>query len=113
MIALPQLLAIIIAIVILYYSHLIYKKKVFNRFEFIFWIFVWGSLMIISIFSSFIVSLSNSIIFYRLLDIILVISIIVLFGIIFRLHKKINENEIKIKELVRKITYMQVDSEQK
>jgi hypothetical protein len=104
MIALPQILAIIIAAGFLYYSHLIYRKRVFNRFEFILWTIVWGALIIISIFSSFIISLSNSIIFYRLLDIILVISIVVLFSILFRLHKKINDNEIKIKELVRKMT---------
>jgi len=107
MIPFPQILAIGIAIIILYYSHLLFKKKVFNKFDFALWMIIWGSLIIISLFSSFIASLSNSIIFYRLLDILLVISIIILFSVIFRLYKKTNENEIKIKELVRKITYFQ------
>jgi len=113
MIALPQIVAICISVLILYYSHLIYKKKIFNKSEFLFWVIVWGALIVISLFSSFIISLSESIIFYRLLDIILVVSIIVLFGIVFTLNKKINENEIKIKELVREITYFQLGSEKK
>ena len=113
MIALPQIFAVIISIAILYYSHLMYKKKNFTSIEFIFWILIWGALIIISIFSSFIISLSNEIIFYRLLDIIVVISIILLFGIIFKLNIKVNENEFRIKELIRKISYYDDEKEKK
>jgi len=104
-IAIPQLMTIMLGILFIYYSNIQYKKKLFNRSEFSFWLLVWGGLILVSISSAFIVSLSKPIIFYRLLDIILVVSIIVLFGLGFKLYKKINENEQKTKELIRKITY--------
>ncbi len=104
-IAIPQLIAIIVGIMFIYYSNIQYKKKTFNKLEFSFWFLIWGCLILVSISSAFIISLSKGIIFYRLLDIILVVSIIVLFGLGFKMYKKINENEQKTKELIRKITY--------
>ncbi len=103
--AIPQLIAILISILFIYYSNIQFKKKIFSKSEFSFWIMIWGGLILVSISSALIVSLSKGIIFYRLLDIILVVSVILLFGLSFRIYKKINENEQKMKELIRKITY--------
>lgn len=103
--AIPQLIAILIGILFIYYSNIQFKKKIFSKSEFSFWFIVWGGLILVSISSAFIISLSRGIIFYRLLDIILVISIILLFGLSFKVYKKMNENEQKTKELIRKITY--------
>ena len=106
--AIPQLIAILISILFIYYSNIQFKKKIFSKSEFSFWIMIWGGLILVSISSAFIISLSKGIIFYRLLDIILVVSVILLFGLSFRIYKKINENEQKMKELIRKITYSEM-----
>jgi hypothetical protein len=103
--AIPQLIAILIGLLFIYYSNIQFKKKIFSKSEFSFWILIWGGLIIVSFISTFIVSLSKGIIFYRILDIIFVVSIILLFGLSFRIYKKLNENEQKMKELIRKITY--------
>lgn len=113
MIAIPHVLAIFISIILLYYSHLIYKKKIFSFSEFAFWVLIWGGLIFITLYSSFVDPLFSQITIYRLLDIIVVISILVLFGVLIRLHKKVNESERINKELVRTITYLQENLRQK
>ena len=113
MIAIPHILAIIISIIFLYYSHLIYKKKNFSISEFAFWVLIWGGLIFITLYSSLVEPLFSQITIYRLLDIIVVISILVLFGVLIRLHKKVNENERINKDLVRTIAYLQENLRQK
>ncbi|MBN2251418.1 MAG: DUF2304 family protein [Candidatus Altiarchaeota archaeon] len=100
-ITIPQILGVVVGIFCAHYSYIQYRKKVFSIVDLSFWFVVWGGLVGLSAVSEFI-SLTQVIYIYSIFDIVIVLSIVLLFCIVFVLYMKSKLYQQKIREVVRK-----------
>jgi len=108
----PQLMGVIIGLFCSYYSYIQFKKRVFGVVDFFLWIGVWGGLIILSIISGFI-PLTRVIYLYSVLDLVIVLSIILLFGLIFVLYMKFKSYQLKTKKIIERIAFLDVEIDKK
>lgn len=71
--------------------------------EFIFWGMIWIGAMLFAIFPDIMDLLSNLAGFKRGMDLLIAMSIIMMFYLVFRLYVKLDEHTIDITKLVREI----------
>jgi hypothetical protein len=103
MMMIVRLVALMIGLLSLYMSHLCFKRKTFNRLEFVLWGGTWLGLIILAVAPEL---AYNSIKMFDILqvsDFIYVVSLIVLFVLSFRLYMSNKEANQRIEGLVRKI----------
>ena len=98
-----QIVIIIFALFALSRVLLRFKDNKLNRNEFIFWMLVWISIIIISIIPGITGILSQKLGIGRGIDLIIYVSIIVMFYLIFRLYVKLETVEREITAIVRKV----------
>ena len=83
------------------------QDKKLNLSEFIFWMLIWTSLIILAFFPSISTYFAGLFGIGRGVDIIVYISIGMLFYLIFRLYVKLEEIEQNLTVIVRKLTFME------
>ena len=98
-----QVVIIIFALFALSRAFLRFKDNKLTKKEFLFWIVIWLSVMIVSFIPNIIGPLSNLFGIGRGIDLIVYVSIIILFYLIFRLYVKIESVEKEITSVVRKL----------
>jgi hypothetical protein len=99
-----QLVAIIFALWMLYFSYLHYRRHEFNRLEFILWEILWIGLVVVVILPHSVQFILNAFSITRTFDFVVIVAIVILFGVTFRnyvLQKRLNR---KLEELVRQLT---------
>lgn len=98
-----QIIIIIFALFALSRAILRFKDNKLTKNEFVFWILIWGAVILISVIPSVISPLSSVFGIGRGMDLIVYISIIILFYLIFRLYVKLESVEKEITLVVRRI----------
>ena len=98
-----QVIIIIFALFALSRVFLRFKDNKLTKNEFMFWVFVWLAVIIIAIIPSITTALSQQLGIGRGMDLIVYISIIVLFYLIFRVYVKTEHIEKEITMVVRKV----------
>ena len=98
-----QIVIIIFALFALSRVFLRFKDNKLTRNEFIFWIVIWVAVIIVSIIPSITGVLSQKLGIGRGIDLLIYLSIIVLFYLMFRLYVKLESVEKEITALVRRV----------
>ena len=98
-----QVIIIIFDLFALSRAVLRFKDNKLTKNEFMFWILIWGAVIVISIIPSVISPISNIFGIARGMDLIVYLSIIILFYLIFRLYVKLESVEKEITLVVRRI----------
>jgi len=98
-----QIIAIIFALFAISRVILRVRDKKLTINEFIFWCIIWAALILLAIFPWITVQLSGFLGFKRGLDLLIYISIAVLFYLVFRIYVKTEEQEQRITTLVREL----------
>lgn len=80
-----------------------YKKDSFNTFMFSLWTLVWIVVIIIALFPGITTSIARFFGFGRGLDAVYIISILILFYIVFKLYNKIENQRKRIDDLVSQL----------
>ena len=98
-----QIIIIIFALFALSRAFLRFKDNKLTKTEFLFWAVLWIAITVISFLPNILNPLSNLFGIGRAVDVIIYISIIVLFYLIFRLYVKIESVGKNLTGIVRKL----------
>jgi hypothetical protein len=98
-----QILGIIFALFALSRAYLRFKDNKLTKNEFVFWALIWFVVIIISIVPNISGLFSNILGIQRGMDLIIVISVVILFYLIFRLYVQLEGVKREITALVRKV----------
>lgn len=98
-----QILGIIFALFALSRAYLRFKDNRLTKNEFVFWALIWFVVIAIALVPSILSIFSNILGIQRGMDLIIAISILVLFYLIFRLYVGLEGVKREITTLVRKV----------
>lgn len=98
-----QVIALIFALFALSRAVLRFKDNRLTKNEFIFWALVWFVVIIVSLIPNVLGLFSNILGIQRGMDLIIAVSIIVLFYLIFRLYVQLEGVKREITAVVRKV----------
>lgn len=98
-----QFIGVLFALLMLYITFLHRKRKEFTVKETLFWIVLWCSFIGITLFSNVLSSLVVSLAFARVMDFLIVLGFIFLFGITFYNYTLLRRNQNKVEDVVRAV----------
>lgn len=98
-----QIIAVLFALFAISRAFLRFKDNKLTKWEFVFWILLWGAVILVSFIPNITVPISAYLGIGRGIDLIIYISIIVLFYLIFRLYVKTETAEKAITKMVRQV----------
>ncbi len=96
-----QLVAVIFALWMIYFSYLHYRRKEFSGSELVLWQLLWVGLLAEVIFPSSTRFLLATFSITRTFDLMVIVGIVVLFGITFRNYVIVRRLERKMEEIIR------------
>lgn len=96
-----QIVAIIFALFMMYFSYLHYRRREFTAMEFSFWMTLWVGLAFIVIFPRSASFILRTFSISRTFDLVIIVAIIVLFGVTFRNYVILKRVAKKVEEFVR------------
>ncbi|MBT3297518.1 DUF2304 family protein [archaeon] len=79
------------------------KSKSISKLEFLFWLGIWLTVIILGLLPNFTTFFSSILGIERGVDAIIYVSIIALFYLLFRLYVKVDEINLEITKLVREL----------
>jgi len=98
-----QIIAIIFSLFAISRVFLRYRDKKLTINKFVFWGIIWAALIILTLFPNLTSPISDVLGFGRGLDLLIYLSIALLFYMVFRMYVKIDEQEQRITKLVREL----------
>lgn len=96
-----QILAIIFALWMIYFTNLHFRRKEFTRTEFLFWMVLWVGLMLVVLFPGTVGFVLKAFSISRTFDLVVIVGIIVLFGVTFRNYVLLRRLEKRLEMFVR------------
>ena len=106
-----QILGIIFGLVMLYFTFYYHKRKDFSKIDVFLWFLIWSSFIFVILLPKTVEWLIEPLHIIRVLDLLIIVSILTLFAIVFFMYWINRSNEKKIDELVRKIALKELDKE--
>lgn len=97
-----QIVAIIFALWMIYFSFLHFRRKEFTLKEFILWMILWIGLVVVVIFPGSVKFILTTFSITRTFDLVVIIAIVVVMGVTFRNYVIIRRLEKRIEDFVRK-----------
>jgi hypothetical protein len=104
-----QILGIIFGLVMLYFTFYYHKRRDFSKIDVFLWFLIWSSLVLVILFPKTVEYLIEPLHIIRVMDLLVIASILILFAIVFFMYWINRSNERKIDELVRKIALKEFD----
>ena len=102
MISLTQIIGVAFGLLMAYSTFLNYKKKEFNRLQFLFWEAVWISVLFIVFFTSLMTEAVRAVGFIRVMDFLTVAGFIVIILLSFHNYSSLNKIKKQLEDSVRK-----------
>lgn len=97
-----QIVAILFALWMIYFSYLHFRRGEFKKVEFVLWQLLWLGLIVVVIFPKSVQFILKTFSITRTFDLVVIVGIIILFGITFRNYVIVKRLERKIELAVRK-----------
>lgn len=97
-----QIVAIVFALWMVYFTFLHFRRKEFSVPEFMLWQLLWFGLVIVVVFPKSIRFLLTTFSISRTFDLVVIVGIVILFGVTFRNYVIIRRIEKRVEEFVRK-----------
>ncbi len=104
-----QVLAIIFALWMVYFSFLHFRRGEFTKIEFISWQILWVGLIAVVIYPRSVQFILTSFSISRTFDLVVVVAIVVLFGITFRNYVIVRRMEKRIEAFTREETLKTIE----
>jgi|ETNmetMinimDraft_33_1059910.scaffolds.fasta_scaffold17935_2 hypothetical protein len=96
-----QLIGISIALVAIYMSYLYYRRKDFTKLDFLFWMTIWSVFLIVIITPSSFDFILKTLKIWRMLDMIVIVSLIIIYMLAFNNYAKNKKIQRQIETLIR------------
>lgn len=96
-----QIVAIIFALWMVYFSYLHFRRGEFKLIEFLFWQILWLGLVIVVIFPQSVNFILKTFSITRTFDLVVITGVVILFGISFRSYVIVRRLEKKVEEFTR------------
>ena len=98
-----QILGICFGIFMLYLSYIYFKRKDFSRQDFVLWLLIWSCFLISIIIPEALTLLLRPLAITRVMDLLIISSLMALFLIVFVMYRINRKNEKKLKTIVKKL----------
>lgn len=105
-----QIFGIFIALFLLYYTYLNFRKRVIALREFLLWAVLWAGLILVTIFPSIVNVFLEGLGINRALDLFEIVAIFILLIVIFHNYITVHRLENRIEKFVRSEALKQVDN---
>ena len=99
-----EIVGIIFAVLMIYFSYTQFKRKVIGKTALVFWMVFWFAGLLLILFHALVSSILPPLNIIRVLDLYMILSFMFLFATIFYLYIRINKNQRKLEELARILT---------
>lgn len=99
-----QLVALIFALIMIYFAYLHYRKGDINGFEILFWLIAWIGAIFITLFPDIFRTFTNTIAISRPLDLAILGGFILVIPLIYSSYIRSKRLEKKVDEFIRKET---------
>jgi len=96
-----QIVAILFALWMIYFSYLHFRRHEFSRIEFVLWQILWVGLIVVVLLPKSVNFILDAFSITRAFDLVVIVGVVILFGITFRNYVVIKRLERKIEEAVR------------
>ncbi|MFH1235823.1 MAG: DUF2304 domain-containing protein [Parcubacteria group bacterium] len=96
-----QVVAILFALWMLYFTYLHFRRGEFTGFEFAFWVVLWVGLVCVVIFPGSVRFILETFSITRTFDLVVIIGIVILYAVSFRTYVIVKRLERKVEEAVR------------
>jgi hypothetical protein len=107
-----QIFGIFIALFLLYYTYLNYRKHVLALRELLPWAILWIGLILVTIFPSIVNVFLEGFGINRALDLFMIVAIFILLAVIFHNYITVHRLENRIEKFIRSEALKQVDNEE-
>lgn len=106
-----QIVAILFALWMMYFTHLHYRRHEFSRVESILWQVLWVGLVVVVVFPRSVRFILATFSISRTFDLVVIVGIVILFSVTFRNYVLLKRMEHKIEELVSHEALKQLTNE--
>lgn len=96
-----QIVAIIFAIWMIYFSYLHFRRGEFKKIEFFLWQILWLGLILVVVFPVSVKFILDTFSIGRTFDLVVIVGMVVLFGITFRNYVIVKRMEKKMEDFMR------------
>ncbi len=100
-----QIAGFLFGLFMIYYSFLNYKRKEFNVNEFTYWLLIWVTFIVITLFPSVLNPIVKIGGFFRALDVLIISGFLFLILAIFYMYTTIRKIQRKLETIVRDIAF--------
>lgn len=100
-----QLLAVLFGLVMLYLTFLYFKRSNYGTTAFIFWVLVWASFLVISMFPTTVYGIMDALSIQRTADFFVISALMIYSVVIFKLYVRNKELQAKIEKVVKKVAF--------
>lgn len=97
-----QIIALLFAGWMMYFTYLHYRRKEFALAEAILWFSLWVGLVVVVLFPKSVQFILNTFSIVRTFDLVVIVAIIVLFGVTFRNYVLLKRCKGKLEDFTRK-----------
>jgi hypothetical protein len=99
-----QIVGVLFGLLMLYFTFLEQKRKVFTVKEYIFWLGLWAAFMFITFFPNSLNFIIKDILdLKRPIDFYIIVGFMVLTGMMFHMYMVMRKTQNKVEEIVRKM----------
>jgi len=91
-----QIIAVLFALIMTYFTYLHFRRGEFKKIELILWLILWIGFLVVVVYPSSVNFLLDTFSISRAFDLVIIIGIVVVFGITFR-------NYVIVKRLSKKV----------
>lgn len=98
-----QIIGLLFALLMSYFSFVSYKRKEFKTSEFVFWITIWVVFIAVTLFPGFLDPVIAGLNIARKMDLFTIAGFMFLIGLVFYSYMQTRRNKRKIESVVRKI----------
>ena len=98
-----QLIGIAVGLAALHLTYLYYKRTDFTKKELYFWLFIWLSFVLVSVYPNSVRPITGALGLQRPLDLIMIIAFVILFALAFQGYVLSRKIEKKVNRLVQSL----------
>lgn len=98
-----RFVGLFLGLILIYFTYVSYKRKKLSLKEFVFWSLIWSGMCALSLFSNLLQPLSQSLKIIRVFDLLFILSIILLFILMFLTRTDLRKNREKTDKIIETI----------
>ena len=100
-----QIIGMLFALFMMYYTFINFKKKQLKKSESVFWFITWFIFLLVSIFPTYLKKLAETLSVYRTMDFLTILAFFFIIILTFYNYVQVRKNSRKLEEIVRKIAF--------